>query len=401
MLHDVTDFTPTSFNIDDLGDDMPAVVGRSPRAGRERRSRPATKASASAASADGPAGPLAAPSSSALALTQRAELAALVADAEEFVEAEIADTSRSGYARDFRTFEKWARDRGLPSLPTTPEIAALFLSALAKGKVRVEWRSRGGRAMAFTGPRKLATLRRMYAAIAHHQRAAGVDWPRGDPRIVRVMRGIARVFAGDRTKAPRKAQALELDLLRQAMAACRTDLLGLRDRALLTMMWWGCLRRSDAIPRDVEDIRFERAGYLISIGKSKSNQAGEPEEVPVPYASDVSLCPVRALQSWVQAAQITSGAIFRKVDRHGRVSAQRLHLGSVGQILKTICDQAGIDTKRISSHSPRSGFATSASEQGKSLEQIMAHGRWRSERVARSYIRRGTKWKSNAATGLA
>jgi integrase len=325
-----------------------------------------------------------------------------MADVEEFVEAETADTSRSGYAKDFARFEAWARAAGgLPTLPTTPQVVALYLAALAKGRVTVEWRSRGGRPMQFSGPRRLATLRRAYASIAHHQRAAGHDWQRGHPAIVRVMRGIARTFAGDRTKVPRKAQALELEMLRRALANHRQDLVGIRDRALILMMWFGCLRRSDAVPRDVDDIRFVREGFVITIIKSKANQAGEPEEVAVPFASDHTLCPVRALRAWLDAAQITTGAIFRAVSRHGKVSNRRMHLGSVSQIIKTICDAAGLDPERFSSHSPRSGFATSASEKGRSLEEIMKQGRWKSERVARGYIRRGTLWTKNPAAGLA
>ena len=250
--------------------------------------------------------------------------------------------------------------------------------------------------MQFAGARKLPTLRRAYASIAHHQRAAGHDWPRAHPAVVRVMKGIAHKFAGDRTKAPRKAQALELHLLRQALANHRQDLLGIRDRALILMMWFGCLRRSDAIPRDVEDIRFVREGFIIMIGKSKANQAGEPEEVAVPFTRDPSLCPVRALRAWLDAAQITTGAIFRGVSRHVHVSAARMHLGSVSQIVKAICEPAGLDIEKLSSHSMRAGFASSA----RSLEDAMKQGRWKSERVARGYIRRGSMWTKNPAAGL-
>lgn len=331
----------------------------------------------------------------------RAELASLVADVEAFAEAEIGQSTRATYKRCFARFERWARARGLPSLPTTPELVAVYLSALATGKAHVEWLSRGGRPMRFTARRKLATLRIAYASIAHAQREAGHDWPRGHPAIVKVMKGIARTFAADRAMAPRKAQALELDMLRRALTNHRDDLLGLRDRAMVLLSWFGALRRSDGVPLDVEDVRFVTEGLVITIRRSKTDQTGAGAEVAVPFASDHRLCPVRALRAWLDAAGIATGPIFRGVTRHGRVSPTRLHLGSMTTIIKGIVEPAGIDPSRLSSHSLRSGFATSASARGKSLEDIMRQGRWKSANVARGYVRHGSLWVKNPAEGLA
>jgi integrase len=43
-------------------------------------------------------------------------------------------------------------------------------------------------------------------------------------------------------------------------------------------------------------------------------------------------------------------------------------------------------------HSLRAGFATAAARAGRSEAAIMRHGRWKSVRIARRYIRQGARW---------
>jgi hypothetical protein len=43
----------------------------------------------------------------------------------------------------------------------------------------------------------------------------------------------------------------------------------------------------------------------------------------LPFGSNPLTCPVRSLRAWLDVAAIASGPIFRSVDRHGNVSAQR------------------------------------------------------------------------------
>jgi integrase len=81
---------------------------------------------------------------------------------------------------------------------------------------------------------------------------------------------------------------------------------------------------------------------------------------------------VRALRRWLQVSGITSGPIFRPVDRHGRLAADALSGHAVARIVQRSCRAAGLDPKDFGAHSLRSGMATQAARSGVSERSIMA-----------------------------
>ena len=68
------------------------------------------------------------------------------------------------------------------------------------------------------------------------------------------------------------------------------------------------LRRSELVALNVEDLRFDLArGLILTIRKSKTDQEQAGAQVAVPYARARDRCPVRALQAWLQQAEIHRG----------------------------------------------------------------------------------------------
>jgi len=133
------------------------------------------------------------------------------------------------------------------------------------------------------------------------------------------------------------------------------------------------------------------AGLKILIARSKTDAEGEGAEIAIPRGRSEVTCPVVALQSWLAAAQITVGPLFRKVNRGGKVEAARLTPDGVRQILLKRANQAGIQGTRgepISPHGLRAGFVTTAHRNGVTDEEIMGHTRHRSLTAVRSYVRR-------------
>ena len=111
--------------------------------------------------------------------------------------------------------------------------------------------------------------------------------------------------------------------------------------------------------------------------------------------------PVRSLRSWLDAAGIAEGAVFRAV-RCGVAQPGALDASAVMRVVKAAAAAGvGLDVAQLAAHSLRAGFVTTAASKGKSLEAIMRQTRHRSERVARGYIRPATVFVDNAATGLA
>jgi integrase len=139
-------------------------------------------------------------------------------------------------------------------------------------------------------------------------------------------------------------------------------------------------------------------GVTLRLRRSKTNQEGAEETVAVVYGSDPVTCPVRTLRTWLDAAAIARGPIFREVLKR-RIGTRKsytlswfvgekpLTSQSVALVVKRLTQAAGVDGD-FAGHSLHSGFATAAARAGKSEASIMRQTRHKSVVVARRYIRR-------------
>jgi integrase len=119
---------------------------------------------------------------------------------------------------------------------------------------------------------------------------------------------------------------------------------------------------------NVEDVEFGDDGLVVSIRRSKADQEGVGRQVGIPYGS-TDRCPVTALRRWLAAAHITTGPVFRRVDRHGHLGTGRLCSASVAQVIKRAAAQAGISPEGLSGHSLRAGLATAAAANGATVSR--------------------------------
>ncbi len=288
-------------------------------------------------------------------------------------QARAANTLR-GYRADWAHFEGWCRSHGLSSLPASPEHVALYLASLAE-------------------THKASTLQRRLSSISQAHKAAGLESPTGHAAVRAVWAGIRRARG---VAQEGKAPAVTEDV-RAMVAALPDSLLGTRDRALLLVGFAGAFRRSELVSLDVGDVEETREGLVATLRRSKTDQEGEGRRVGIPYGSNPSTCPVRSLRGWLEVSGITSGALFRGVDRHGRLLPNRLSDKAVALVVKRRAQGAGLDPSIYSGHSLRSGLATSAAAAGVSERAIMAQTGHRSLHVVRRYIREGSLFSENAA----
>jgi site-specific recombinase XerD len=307
-----------------------------------------------------------------------APLGDLVASANGYAKDARASATRRAYLSDFATFEAWCAQHGLTPLPATPGTVAVYLAALADI------------------PRRPATIERALTGIAHAHRTRGHTWLRGHPAITQVMDGIRRRLG---TAPVQKAPVVD-DELAVLVRVLDNDLAGLRDRALLTLGWWGAFRRSELVALGVGDVARVREGLVLTLRKSKGDQEGRGLHTGVPYATDASVCAIRALDAWLAAAAITRGPLFRAVDQHGHVSPRALSGRSVALIVQRTAERAGLDATKLAGHSLRAGFATTAAREGRSVDAIMRQTHHKSEKVARRYVRLAQVFQGNAAVGL-
>jgi site-specific recombinase XerD len=278
----------------------------------------------------------------------------------EFIAASRSAATRKAYASDWRHFVEWAASGPLITLPARPETIATYLSALAIAEP----------------PAKFSTIQRRVAAIAHAHREAGLDPPIAHPGVKRVLAGIAHKLGVKKSQKP----AATAEIIGPAIRKIPRDLEGLRDRALLLIGFAAALRRSEIVGLNIDNITRHSKGAIVMIHRSKTDQAGAGVIKGVPFGR--RLRPVAALDDWLgslAAAGITEGPLFRGV--HGpTILPRRLCAHQVNAIVK----------KRLGAqygaHSLRSGYLSTASEHGASLQRMADHAGHAKLDTTRSYI---------------
>jgi site-specific recombinase XerD len=135
--------------------------------------------------------------------------------------------------------------------------------------------------------------------------------------------------------------------VRSLLAAWPKNLLGLRDRALILIGFAGAFRRSELCAVTVFDLCFSASWLVISVPRSKADQEQAGDKVAIPFGEHNDTCPIKALRKWLKAANVKEGAVFRGVDRHGRVAKQGLHHDSIAAILKTAAARASMNATNI------------------------------------------------------
>ena len=184
------------------------------------------------------------------------------------------------------------------------------------------------------------------------------------------------VWAGIRHEhgtAPDVAEPISVELLRAMIAKLPPTARGKRDHALLLIGFAAALRRSELVALDRSDVAERRRGPGGSnVRRSKTDQEGAGRRVGVPYGSTPATCPVRALETWCQAARIEEGPLFLTFDRRGRITPNRLHPSAVNRVVQRSVAATGVSSADYSAHSLRAGLATAAAAAGVSERAIMA-----------------------------
>jgi integrase len=293
--------------------------------------------------------------------------------------AAYAAASRGAFAKnteravraDLAVFAGWCTEHGVPSCPASPATVAAFLDDMAS-------------------TRKVSTLRRYVASIAHLHRAAGLDTPTGDSAVRLRLRALARAAAehAQEQARPVKEQAegiTQRDVDRIVATAGSTPR-DLRDVALLLVGRDLLARRAELVALRVEDItRAEDGTGTATVRRSKVDQAGEGADCFLGHETMV------ALDRWLSVSGITTGPLFRSLRKGGRGTERALDAGEVSAILKALANRARLAVdrvQRVSGHSLRVGMAQDLVAAGLDLPAVMVAGRWKSPTMVASYARK-------------
>jgi integrase len=241
----------------------------------------------------------------------------------------------------------------------------------------------------------VATLVRRLSSISKAHAARGLKNPVRAELVRATLRGIRR----RRGTAQREAKPLLKDDLFAVLDAMGGKPKDARDRALLLIGFAGGFRRSELVGLNAADIERVRQGIVIHLRRSKTDQTGAGRKIGIPLGRS-RWCPVAALEAWLLRSGITEGAVFRPIDRHGRIPDVRLSGEAVSLVVRGRVAAAGLDPAPYTAHSLRAGLATSASQVGVSSWKIRQQTGHVSDAMLSRYIRGGELFVDNAAGAL-
>jgi integrase len=256
-----------------------------------------------------------------------------------------------------RTFAEWCGANQIPyAFPAhavTPEALALFISELA---------SQG---------RKPATIENYLAGVAAMHRAIDIPSPT-DSALVRNAKRAMRQSKGTRQAQAAPVRRTAIDT---ALARMGSDLIELRDAALISLAYDTGARADNLVAFNHGDLELSDGVASIRIGKAKTDQEGKGRVVPV--LPDT----LARLQVWIEAGGLDregkAAPLFYPLSKKGM--GARLARRDVARIFSTrICPEA-------SAHSIRVGAAQDMRAAGFSNSDIAHAFGWKGDAMPARY----------------
>jgi integrase len=278
--------------------------------------------------------------------------------------------TRKAWACDWTVFIAFCSSSNACPLPATPETVATFV-----GQCRIEGK-------------KPATVQRYLSTIALAHRVAKLMNPCDDEAV----RLEIKAFTNAVGVRQRQARALGWEHIKQFLETAGESLPATRERALICVAYDTMARRSELVAFDLDDFRFLTDGTgRVLIRRSKTDQVGEGS------AAYLSRTTVRYLKLWLEAVEITEGAVFRRVigrgtaedlpNGRGRI-AERLNVDAIAQAFKRVAKWIKMpaeEVAQISGHSIRVGATQDLLALNIDLASVMQAGRWKTNRMPMRY----------------
>lgn len=291
---------------------------------------------------------------------------------DQYIQAATRDNTRLSYQAAVRHFEfEWGG-----FLPATADNIANYLADYAETL-------------------SINTLRQRLAALAQWHISQGFPDPTKSSVVRKVFRGIQALHPA----REKQARPLQLDQLKQIIewlevtidSACQIgdhprELRYVRDKALLLIGFWRAFRVDELTRLRIEHIEvISGEGMTCYLSQTKGDRQYKGTSFKTPALS--VLCPVKAYSEWINVSQLTSGPVFRAIDRWGHIDDLGLHQDSLVPIFRNIMQKAGIlDVELYSGHSLRRGFSNWATSNNWDIKTLMEYVGWKNIQSAIRYI---------------
>lgn len=162
---------------------------------------------------------------------------------------------------------------------------------------------------------------------------------------------------------------------------------GVRDGALLAVLYGTGVRRAELVALDVIDINLERATLRVRHGKGDKER-----EQPLPPGT------VEALRAWLLLRGDEPGPLFMSIHKHDYIIPRRLAQVSVGAIIKRRAEQA--EVAGLSAHDLRRTFITHLLDADVDLATTQKLAGHANPMTTTRYDRRGDEAKVKAVAKL-
>jgi integrase len=280
------------------------------------------------------------------------------------------------YKHSWQRFTKWCTEYNRAALPANAETVRYFAGWCLSER-----------------PRKLRlnSVRINLSAIKFKHRQAHLPIP-FDDALACLMRGAARKLKGDKGC---KKEALTVALLERMLVELESapGLIAARNRAIFLFGFASGWRRSEIAGLQREDLFLTSAELKMHLGASKTDQIGEGREIRIPCAARPFLCPIRALEAWLQVRGNWPGPLFCAIQPtnwlKGEAVLKRKGIrgDSIAYAVQRSLAKIGEDPHLYGGHSLRAGFITTSSENGANLAAIQHRTGQKSLRTLMRYIR--------------
>ena len=177
--------------------------------------------------------------------------------------------------------------------------------------------------------------------------------------IAELAAGIRRV-KGVRRLGVRVGNWLTAEQGKRLLEATSADTLrSKRNRAMLSLLIGCGLRRAELLGLMVNSIQLREEHWVIAdlVGKG-----GHIRTVPIP------LWVKRAVDSWAESAHITTGRVFRSINKAGRIWGDGMTPKVLWEVVKDTATRAGIE--KLAPHDLRRTCARLCHSAGGELDQI-------------------------------
>lgn len=289
-----------------------------------------------------------------------------------YLQASIRENTQKSYSSAIQHYEiEW---RGL--LPATADHVAHYLTDYA-------------------GVLSINTLKQRLAALSQWHTEQGFPDPTKAPIVKKVLKGIKTVHPVQEKQA-KPLQLIQLkqtvDYLDQLIEQSKKSrehaklLRYTRNKSLLLLGFWRGFRGDEITRLNIEDIEIHSGGLNCYLARTKGDRALNGQYFQVPVLSQ--LCPVQAYLDWLMISELTTGVVFRSINRWGKISPDALHIDSLIPLIRHIFSEAGIESAELySAHSLRRGFAYWAADNGWDIKDVMQYVGWKNINSALRYMK--------------